>query len=151
MANIENEINSLTVFNPMTGLYEDVEVTKEVYDEYRRGEWRISKNDDRHSANETPFSALVGGDEGSFENFHEFVDLEHNPEVEMVNAERRRIAFQGLSRLSVKMRKRFILHYRDGMTVAEIAKAQGVSEYSIKDSLKRARKNLDLFFEKNKK
>ena len=52
----------VTVFNTCTAKYEVVEVSQEVYDEFRRGEWRISKNDDKHSSNETPFSALVGGD-----------------------------------------------------------------------------------------
>lgn len=59
---------TLTVFNTCTSQYEDVEVTKEVYNEFRRGEWRIEKNDDKHRANETPFSELIGGDDGAFEN-----------------------------------------------------------------------------------
>lgn len=34
---------TLTVFNTCTSQYEDIEVTKEVYNEFRRGEWRIEK------------------------------------------------------------------------------------------------------------
>lgn len=37
---------TLTVFNTCTSQYEKVEATKEVYNEFRRGEWRIEKNDD---------------------------------------------------------------------------------------------------------
>lgn len=37
---------TLTVFNTCTSQYEDIEVTKEVYNEFRRREWRIEKNDD---------------------------------------------------------------------------------------------------------
>ena len=57
---------TLTVFNTCTSQYEDIEVTKEVYNEFRRGEWRIEKNDDKHRANETPFSELIGGDENYY-------------------------------------------------------------------------------------
>lgn len=71
---------TLTVFNTCTSQCEDVEVTKEVYNEFRRGEWRIDKNDDKHRANETPFSELIGGDDGAFENFSEFIDNSQNPE-----------------------------------------------------------------------
>ena len=43
---------TLTVFNTCTSQYEKVETTKEIYNEFRRGEWRIEKNDDKHRANE---------------------------------------------------------------------------------------------------
>ncbi len=35
-----------------------------------------------------------------------------------------------------------ILHFQNGMATAEIAEIQGVSEYSVKESLKQARKKL---------
>lgn len=71
---------TLSVFNTFTSRYMETEVSKEVYDEYRRGEWRINKNNDKHSSNETPFSALIGGKNGNYENFHEFVSDNDNPE-----------------------------------------------------------------------
>ena len=71
---------TLTVFNTCTSQYEKVEATKEVYNEFRRGEWRIEKNDDKHRANETLFSELIGGNDGAFENFREFIDNSLNPE-----------------------------------------------------------------------
>ena len=64
---------TLTVFNTCTSQYEKVEATKEVYNEFRRGEWRIEKNDDKHRANETLFSELIGGNDGAFENFRECI------------------------------------------------------------------------------
>lgn len=74
---------TVSVFDTVTSRYEEIAVTKEVYDEYRRGEWRISKNNDKHRAGEIPFSALIGGEDGCFENFHEFVTDEGNPETLM--------------------------------------------------------------------
>lgn len=69
----------VTVWNTVTSQYEETAVPKAVYDEYRRGEWRISKSNDKHAAKETPFSALIGGEDGGFENFHEFMSDERNP------------------------------------------------------------------------
>lgn len=51
----------VTVWNTATTQYEEIAIPKAVYDEYRRGEWRISKSNDKHTAKETPFSALIGG------------------------------------------------------------------------------------------
>lgn len=48
---------TLTVFNTCTSQYEKVETTKEIYNEFRRGEWRMRKTmisivqTKRHSAN----------------------------------------------------------------------------------------------------
>lgn len=72
--------NTVMVFNTCTSQYEEVLVSEEVYNEYRRGEWRIQKNDAKHRANETPFSALVGGKDGAYENFREFVDTVNVPD-----------------------------------------------------------------------
>lgn len=75
-----NNLYAINVFDTTTGKERTIYVCKEVYDEFRRGEWRISKNNDKHNANETQFSALLGGDDGAYENFHEFIDEEANPE-----------------------------------------------------------------------
>lgn len=70
---------TLSIYNYASGEYEDVEVTEEVYNTYRRTEWNMDKNDSKHSTNTTPFSNLIGGDGGAYENFSEFISDEHNP------------------------------------------------------------------------
>lgn len=75
-----SELYAINVYDTTTGKERIVHVCKEVYDEFRRGEWRIDKNDGKHTANETQFSALHGGEDGAYENFHEFVDYDSNPE-----------------------------------------------------------------------
>lgn len=90
----------LTVFNTCTSQYEDVEVTREVYNEFRRGEWRIEKNDDKHRANETPFSELIGGDDGAFENFSEFIDNSQNPESIFAECDKIKALYFAMSMLS---------------------------------------------------
>ena len=75
-----SKLYAINVFDTTTGKEKLIHVCKEVYDEFRRGEWRIEKNNGKHKANETQFSALLGGEDGAYENFHEFVDYESNPE-----------------------------------------------------------------------
>ena len=75
-----SELYAINIFDTTTEKEKVIYVSKEVYDEFRRGEWRIEKNDSKHTANETQFSALLGGADGAYENFHEFVDNEANPE-----------------------------------------------------------------------
>lgn len=138
----------VTVFNTVTARYEEITVSKEIYNEYRRGEWRIRKNNDKHSTGEIPFCALIGGEDGEYENFHEFVDTEHTVEAMLAKREERRLARCALETLSPIMRRRFLLHHADRRTAKEIAEMEGVSEYSVKESLKLARKKLDTFWEK---
>lgn len=72
--------NTVVVFNTCTAQYEEISVSLEVYKEYRRSEWRIQKSDAKHRANETPFSALLGGADNACENFHEFSDTANVPD-----------------------------------------------------------------------
>ena len=75
-----SKLYAINIYDTTTEKEKVIYVSKEVYDEFRRGEWRIEKNDSKHKANETQFSALLGGEDGAYENFHEFVDDEANPE-----------------------------------------------------------------------
>ena len=67
----KNQKYYLTVFNTCTGVYETVEVTKEVYIGYKRSKWKIENNDRSFYKHEIQFSGLIGGDDGSFDNFKE--------------------------------------------------------------------------------
>ena len=109
---------------------------------------QISKNNDKHSTGEIPFCALTGGEDGGYENFHEFVDTEHTVEAMLAKQEERRLARRALEALSPVMRRRFLLHHAEKRTAKEIAKMEGVSEYSVKESLKLARKKLEAFWKK---
>ena len=48
----------ITVFNTITSQYEEIEVAEDVYNEFRRGIWRIAKNEDKHAAHEIPFKCV---------------------------------------------------------------------------------------------
>ena len=122
---------TLTVLNTCTSQYEDAEVTKEVYNEFRRGEWRIEKNDDKHRANETPFSELIGGDDGAFENFSEFIDNSQNPEL--IFAERAKIQalYSAVSMLSDLDKQLLQALFFDGLTEREYAELTGVYRNAV--------------------
>ena len=122
---------TLTVFNTCTSRYEDVEVTKEVYNEFRRGEWRIEKNDDKHRANETPFSELIGGDDGAFENFSEFIDNSQNPECIFDEHAKIKDLYSALSMLSDLDKQLLQALFFDGLTERQYAELQGVSQPTI--------------------
>lgn len=123
--------HTLTVFNTCTSRYEDVEVTKDVYDEFRRGEWRIEKNDDKHRANETPFSELVGGDDGAIENFREFIDSRQNPEHIFSERARHAALYSAISEHSDRDKQLLQALFFEGMTEREYAELTGVFRNAV--------------------
>lgn len=70
------ENKTLKVYDTISGKMVDVEVSDEVFTEYKRAVWREEKNDSRFYNNEIQFSMLVGGDNDAYENFHEFIDFD---------------------------------------------------------------------------
>ena len=77
---MSEKVYLLKVYNTITGEYESVQVTKEVFEEYRHMTWNMNKKDGQFAKHETTFSALIGGDDGCYENFHEFINREDTPE-----------------------------------------------------------------------
>ena len=80
MAIHENKKYTLTVYNIVTHRNEEIEVTREVYHAYRRTGWGIENNDASFFAHEIQMSGLIGGEEGAYENFKEFIDTENIPD-----------------------------------------------------------------------
>ena len=139
--------NTLTVFNTCTSKYEVVEVSQEVYDEFRRGEWRISKNDDKHSANETPFSSLVGGDDDAFENFGEFVDSTNTPEhlcIEQAQNEKLYATLNDLAEYDMRLIQSIFF---DGMSEREYAELTYVCRNAVHKRKIRVLRKLKKFLE----
>jgi len=76
---MDKKIFTLSVYNTITKEYEDVVVTEEVFNTYRRSYWNEDKNDIRHRK-EIPFSNLKCSKNNSTDNFHEFASEKNNPE-----------------------------------------------------------------------
>ena len=66
---------TVSVFNTITRAYEDVEVTKEVYETYRRAQWTEENDDRRFYCHQIPFTDLSGNEDEIEETFHEFVEV----------------------------------------------------------------------------
>ena len=79
---MENKI--LKVYDTITGKMVDVEVTPEVYEAYMRTGWNIHDNNESFYKHEIQFSQLVGGNEGAYENFDEFIQ-DDDYEDEIIN------------------------------------------------------------------
>lgn len=71
---------TLIVFNTCTREYEEVMVTEEVYRTYCRTRWNIKDNDQSFFDHEIQMSGMIGGQDGAYENFREFIDAINTPE-----------------------------------------------------------------------
>jgi len=88
------------IYDPASGIHHDVEVTKEVYNYYRRSSWAIRRNNARFYANEVQFSNLIGGLNDAFENFKEFRSLAGDPQKLLCDAETCRMIAEAFQKLS---------------------------------------------------
>lgn len=122
---------TLSVFNTVTSQYEDISVTEAVYNEYRRSCWREEKSDAKHRKNETPFSSLIGGENHAFENFHEFLSDEFNPETLVSDAIQREALQKALSELSSAEQEMLKALYADGLSEREYASITGIPQKTI--------------------
>lgn len=118
----------LYVHNTITGKTEKVEVTKEVYIVYRRTEWNINDNDEKFCKHEIQFSSLIGGENGNYENFHEFVDFESSLDVicekEMLFRELNLI----IENLSPKDKELLSALFEEGLTELDYARKINVTQ-----------------------
>jgi len=76
---MSNESYIISVYNTVTGQFEDIEVCEDIYNGYRRSGWAIKRNNGRFRENEITFSDLKGGMDGAYENFDEFRSDQNNP------------------------------------------------------------------------
>lgn len=65
--------NTVCVYDTISKSYVEVEVSCEVYTQYNRTKWAIENNNSSFYNHEIQFSALIGGKDGAFENFREFI------------------------------------------------------------------------------
>lgn len=76
--------STVRVYDTISKEYVDIEVSEEVYTYYNRSQWNMDDNDDSFYKHEIQFSALIGGNDGTFENFREF-RIENSVEKEVIS------------------------------------------------------------------
>ena len=91
---------TLIVFNTCTREYEEVMVTEEVYRTYCRTRWNIKDNDQSFFDHEIQISGMIGGQDGAYENFREFIDAINTPEHIVLEQMKKEALYQAISALS---------------------------------------------------
>ena len=145
---MEKEIYTLKVYNTLTKQYEDVVVTKKVYDTYRRTEWNIKDNDESFYDHEIQISGLIGGEDDAYENFREFIDDVNIPENIFMTREGMVEVRNAVRVLPVQERNLIVALYYERLTENEYADKIGVSQQYVSKSKKKVLKKLKLFLEK---
>ena len=133
----ENKKCVLTVFNTLTSDYEEVEVSVEVYDTYRRTDWNIEKNNKKHSYSTICFSDIKCPEGMDFSELKEFASDIYNPEEILIReSETIETARKILAKCLTKtQQRRFMLYHYWGFSIREIAKMEGVNHKSIVENL----------------
>jgi RNA polymerase sigma factor (sigma-70 family) len=129
----ENKKFYVDIYNTFTEKYEKAEVTKDVYDCYRRTEWNIDKNDTKYKEHTTPFSCLQGGQDGAFENFEEFIDEKLNPAHICENDDLYSKLQDAINTLSEKEKQIIVEVYVNGKSEREYSNETGIPPMTIHD------------------
>lgn len=125
---------TLNIYNTCTGCYEDVEVSEEVYKEYKRSYWREKKNNQKHAYYEIPFSSLSTEDPetdvSDYYNEFESGELPVDVLVSLTDEVQKL-----LSLVSKTAARRIFLHFSYAYTYEQIASLENVSSETIKESI----------------
>lgn len=123
----------LSVYNPATRQAESIAVSEALYNEYRRGKWRMDNNDDSFNDHETAFTALKGGQDGAYENFDEFRSDQNNPEKLVIEALARQDLLQAFAFLTEDERKLFHALFLEEKSERQAARELGLPQRTLHD------------------
>jgi RNA polymerase sigma factor (sigma-70 family) len=139
---MSEKVYVLNVYNTMTGQYELIQVTKEVFQTYRRTKWNIEDSTERFFKHETQMSSLIGGENEGYERFHEFIDYDNTPENQAIEE----MVFQSLRNvLDLLPPKDYELVYElyfKNRTERECAQRLGMSQQAVHERKKRILKKI---------
>ena len=145
---MEKDIYILKVYNTLTQQYEDVVVTKNVYDTYRRTEWNIKDNNASFYDHEIQLSGLIGGEEEAYENFREFWEDVNVPENIFLTRVGMHEVQRAFAELSDQERELINALYYEQLTQSEYAARIGVTQQYVSKIKKKILEKLKFFLEK---
>ena len=111
--------------------YVDVEVSDKVRTYYNRTGWNIDDNDESFYEHEIQFSALIGGENGAFENFHEFVtdvDVTERKVLQKIMYEK---LYECLNALTDEERELINMIFFEKLTFEECGKRIGITHQAV--------------------
>ncbi len=122
--------NTVRVYDTVSKKVVEVEVSDEIYTNFKRTKWAIENNNSSFYEHEIQFSALIGGHENAFENFKEFMtdyDVERETDRKIF-IER---LYNSLKLLSKSERELIVMLYFENKTERECAEFYGISQKNI--------------------
>lgn len=138
----------LSVFDTITQKEVETEVSEEIYNEYRRMGWRMDKRESTYKKQVTVFSALKGGDNGAFENFHEFLDVLNNPEHIYMMSEEKKMLHEVFNLLSPSEKELITALIIYGKSEREYSAQTGIPQKTINNRKKAILLKLNKFIKK---
>ena len=134
----------LKVYNPSTQKIEDVITTKEVYDTYRRMEWKAKYGDKMFYKNEIQFSSLNGLQDGLLP---QYASSELNPAQAYEAIELLNELEKAISKLDDYDQAMIKAIYINGKTESEYSSEIGESQQTVHYNKLRILKSLRFFLE----
>lgn len=122
---------TIKVYDTITGQIVDVEVSQEIYEEYKRARWREAKNDRSFFDHEIQYSLLIGGKDGAFENFHEFISEGDPTAKAVIEKVLIKEVLTALGKLKVYDRRLIEMIYFENFTERECAKELETTQQNI--------------------
>ncbi len=122
---------TINVYDTITGQIVEVEVSQEVYEEYKRAGWREEKNNSSFFKHEIQFSILIGGKDGAFENFHEFISDSDPTTKAVIEKILIKEVLTALEKLKTSDRRLIEMIYFDNLTERECAKELETTQQNI--------------------
>ena len=146
-----NRVFKLSVFNTITRRYEEIEVTEEIYREYKRTEWAIENDDRSFREHQISFSCLIGGENNNYETFDEFVRASIEAADEPVRDEEgyEELLHKAVDSLTPKHREVIEELFFKGKTQVKLSEESGIPQRTISNRKQAALKKLKEIFEKN--
>lgn len=134
----------LKVYNPSTQRIEDVITTKEVYDTYRRMEWKAKYGDKMFYKNEIQLSSLNGLQDGLLP---QYASSELDPAQAYEAVELLHELKKAISKLNDYDQAMIKAIYINGKTESEYSSEIGESQQTVHYNKLRILKNLKFFLE----
>lgn len=138
---------TLIVFNTCTREYEEVMVTEEVYRTYCRTRWNIKDNDQSFFDHEIQTSGMIGSQDGTYENFREFIDAINTPEHIILEQMKKEALYQAISALPAADQALVQGLFFKGQSELDYAREIGVSQPAVHKRKVRILKSLKKLLE----
>lgn len=128
---------TIQIYDTITGKIVETNVSEEVYREYMRAEWREEKNAASFFEHEIQFSQLIGGNDGAFENFREFVvagDPTADRAIMIADIE---AMLKAIKQLDEEDKELIKMLFYDNLTERECAEHYGINQKNINKKKRR--------------